>query len=326
MSHFFTPLRYPGGKGKIVGYIKEIIIANKMLDGNYVEPFAGGAAVAIELLLQDYVTHIHINDLDRSIYAFWHSILKETDAFCDLIESTSVSIDEWFNQRAIQQTASDCNLLILGFSTFFLNRCNRSGIIKGGVIGGKDQAGKWKLDARFNKTELLRRINQIARFKSRISLHNLDVVDFLSLTIPVVPDNTLVYLDPPYYVKGKGLYANHFTHNDHANLVERVSAGLAGKKWIVSYDNVPEIVDIYKRYQKLVYGLSYSAQARYQGLEIMFFSNSLVIPPIPKIVPMHEVCPHEFPYPNSLPKLTSKVLNAVKITSVDQQPNTVKSA
>lgn len=289
MSHFFTPLRYPGGKGKIVGYIKEIITANKMLDGHYVEPFAGGAAVAIELLLQDYVTYIHINDLDRSIYAFWHSLLEETDAFCDLIESTSVSIDEWFNQRVIQQTAPDHDLLILGFSTFFLNRCNRSGIIKGGVIGGKDQAGKWKLDARFNKTDLLRRIKQIARFKSRISLHNLDVVDFLYLTIPVVPDNTLVYLDPPYYVKGKGLYANHFTPNDHAILAEQVSAGLAGKKWIVSYDNVPEIAGIYERYQKLVYGLSYSAQARYQGSEIMFFSDFLVIPPIPKIVPMYEV-------------------------------------
>jgi DNA adenine methylase len=287
MSHFFTPLRYPGGKGKIVGYIKEIINANKMLDGHYVEPFAGGAAVAIELLLQDYVTHIHINDLDRSIYAFWHSILEETDVFCDLIESTSVSIDEWFNQRAIQQTASDCDLLTLGFSTFFLNRCNRSGIIKAGVIGGKEQAGKWKLDARFNKADLLRRIKQIARFKSRISLHNLDVVDFLCLTIPIVPDNTLVYLDPPYYVKGKGLYANHFTHNDHEILGERVSAGLAGKKWIVSYDNEPEIAGIYERYQKLVYGLSYSAQARYQGSEIMFFSDALVIPPIPKIVPMY---------------------------------------
>jgi DNA adenine methylase len=290
MSHFFTPLRYPGGKGKIVGYIKEIITANKMLDGHYVEPFAGGAAVAIELLLQDYVTHIHINDLDRSIYAFWHSILEETDAFCDLIESTSISIDEWFNQRAIQQSPSDRNLLTLGFSTFFLNRCNRSGIIKGGVIGGKDQAGKWKLDARFNKTDLLRRIKQIARFKSRISLHNLDVVDFLYLTIPIVPDNTLVYLDPPYYIKGKGLYVNHFTHNDHVVLAEQVNAGLAGKKWIVSYDNVPEIACIYEQYQKLIYGLSYSAQARYKGSEIMFFSDSLVIPPIPKLVPMYEQC------------------------------------
>jgi DNA adenine methylase len=289
MSQFFTPLRYPGGKGKIVGYIKEIIIANKILDGHYVEPFAGGAAVAIELLLQDYVAHIHINDLDRSIYAFWHSILEETDAFCDLIESTSISIDQWFIQRAIQQSTSDHDLLKLGFSTFFLNRCNRSGIIKAGVIGGKDQSGKWKLDARFNKADLLRRIKQIARFKSRISLQNLDVVDFLYLTIPVVPENTLVYLDPPYYVKGKGLYVNHFTPNDHAILAERVSAGLAGEKWIVSYDNVPEIAGIYERYQKLVYGLSYSAQSRYQGSEIMFFSESLVIPPIPKIVPMHEM-------------------------------------
>ena len=245
MSVFYTPLRYPGGKGKFAGYVKEIFTTNNLLDGHYVEPFAGGAAVAIELLLQDYISHAHINDLDRSIYAFWHSVLKDTDALCELIESTPVTIEEWLKQRTIQQSAEKHNLLELGFSTFFLNRCNRSGIIKAGVIGGKNQDGKWKLDARFNKSDLLNRIRQIARFKSRISLFNNDAEDFLNLVIPDTPDNTLVYLDPPYYVKGEGLYANHYVHDDHVRLAERVAQGVAGQRWVVSYDNVPEVGRLY---------------------------------------------------------------------------------
>ncbi|MFZ2301777.1 MAG: DNA adenine methylase [Gallionella sp.] len=282
MSAFYTPLRYPGGKGKFAGYVKELFVVNKLLDGHYVEPFAGGAGIAIELLLQDYIEHAHINDLDRSIYAFWHSVLMETEALCDLIEHTPVNIEEWFRQRIIQQSIEAIGLLELGFSTFFLNRCNRSGIIKGGVIGGKNQDGKWKLDARFNKPDLLYRIKQIARFKSRISLHNNNAEDFLKIVIPDTPKNTLVYLDPPYYVKGKGLYTNHFVHNDHVRLAEQVSEGVAGTRWVVSYDNVPQIGLMYSNFRSLVYQLSYSAAERYQGSEIMFFSNELVIPAIPE--------------------------------------------
>jgi len=289
MSAFYTPLRYPGGKGKFAGYVKELFVANKLLDGHYVEPFAGGAGIAIELLLQDYIEHAHINDLDRSIYAFWHSVLMETDALCDLIECTPVNIEEWFRQRGIQQSAEGITLLELGFSTFFLNRCNRSGIIKGGVIGGKSQDGKWKLDARFNKPDLLSRIRQIARFKSRINLHNSDAEDFLKAVVPSTPQNTLVYLDPPYYVKGKGLYTNHFMHDDHVRLAEQVAAGVAGTRWVVSYDNVPQIGLLYSEFRNMVYQLSYSAAERYQGSEIMFFSNELVIPPIPDGIPVYAV-------------------------------------
>ena len=287
MNAFYTPLRYPGGKGKFAGYVKELFVVNKLLDGHYVEPFAGGAGIAIELLLQDYIEHAHINDLDRSIYSFWYCVLMETDAFCDLIECTPVSIEEWFRQRSIQRSVENIGLLELGFSTFFLNRCNRSGIIKGGVIGGKNQDGKWKLDARFNKPDLLQRIRQIARFKSRISLYNSDAEDFLRVVVPKTPQNTLVYLDPPYYVKGKGLYTNHFVHDDHVRLAEQVAAGVAGMRWVVSYDNVPQIGQLYSEFRSMVYQLSYSAAERYQGSEIMIFSNELLIPPIPIGIPVY---------------------------------------
>lgn len=283
---FFTPLRYPGGKGKLAEYVKEIIIENSLIGGIYVEPYAGGAAVALELLVLSYVDEIHINDLNRGVHAFWSSVLNETDKLIDLIEESNVTMDEWYIQKEVQRQEAPTTLQ-LGFSTFFLNRCNRSGILKGGVIGGKEQAGKWKLDARFNKPDLIARIRQISRFKDRINLHNSDAVALVKHLSKKLPQNTLYYLDPPYYVKGKGLYDNFYSHDDHLE-VATMMAQLHDAHWVVSYDDVAAIREMYSTYRSLRYRLSYSAQTREQGGEIIFFSNNLTIPDIPSRAPMHE--------------------------------------
>ncbi|HAY93871.1 DNA adenine methylase, partial [Shewanella sp.] len=79
---FYTPLRYPGGKGKLAYYLKALIQENNLLDCHYIEPFAGGAGVAFELLMQEYVRKVTINDIDPAIHAFWFSVLNHTDEFC----------------------------------------------------------------------------------------------------------------------------------------------------------------------------------------------------------------------------------------------------
>ncbi len=280
-NHPFTsPLRYPGGKGALVKFIKTVISENDLHDGHYVEAFAGGASIAWSMLFGEYVRQIHINDLDRSIYSFWVSLLENTDHLCRLIQDTKVTIAQWHRQKAIQNNPNGHTALELGFSTFFLNRTNRSGIISGGVIGGKGQAGKWKLDARFNKRDLIKRIQRIARFKSRISVYCMDGRDFIRKVLPKLPLKTLIYMDPPYYAKGKELYQNHFTHSDHGNLALTIQQQIC-QPWIVSYDAVPEVTSLYKDRRELCYRLSYSAQARYSGKEIMFFSDSLIIPETP---------------------------------------------
>ncbi|MDP3514340.1 MAG: DNA adenine methylase [Sulfuritalea sp.] len=284
---FFSPLRYPGGKGKLAEFIKAVIRENRLADGDYVEVYAGGAAVAMELLLHDYVSRIHINDLNSSIYSFWHSVLNEADALCDLIEQTAVNMDSWHQQKAVQSEAGKCSLLDLGFSTFFLNRCNRSGIIKGGVIGGKGQAGNWKLDARYNKPDLIRRIEQIARHRRRITLHNLDAADLITKVLPELPAKSLIYLDPPYYVKGEGLYDSFYSHDDHLQIAKLVTNTIKKQKWLVSYDKTPEIQAMYSTYRSMEYRLSYSAQERVKGSELIFFSDSLFIPQVPESCPMH---------------------------------------
>ncbi|MCK7244972.1 DNA adenine methylase [Enterobacter asburiae] len=274
---FTTPLRYPGGKGKLTNYILKLIDINGLSGCDYVEPYAGGAGVAINLLLADRATNVHLNDLNTAIYCFWHSILEETERFCSLIESTPVTMVEWYKNKDIIANQANYSALEIGFATFFLNRTNRSGILLGGVIGGKEQSGKWKLDARFNKSDLINRIKIIASKKANIHIYNQDAKLFLDNVVSKFKKDTLIYLDPPYYVKGKGLYQNHYGHEDHLSIAKTIKQNNM-HPWIVSYDNTEEINDMYSGLRKVEYGINYSAQSRYQGPEVIFFCDSITIP------------------------------------------------
>jgi DNA adenine methylase len=163
---------------------------------------------------------------------------------------------------------------------FFLNRTNRSGIVHGGgMIGGHKQTGEWKLDARYNKQELIRRIEAIAAYSNRIRVSNKDAETFLKNTVPTLPVKTLIYLDPPYFKQGHSLYENHYLPEDHIRLAGQFKRKL-GRNWIISYDNHSEIRKAYRGCQKLIYSLPYSAARRYEGSEVMFFSPDLAVPTV----------------------------------------------
>lgn len=278
MNLFVSPLRYPGGKLKVADYIKHLFEVNDLCDGTYVEPYAGGASVALTLLFCEYASKIKINDIDRSIYAFWHSVLNETEALCRMISDTPVNMEIWRAQRNVQAKKLEVGLLELGFSTFFLNRTNRSGILNGGVIGGKNQNGSFKIDARYNKTELIERIENVADYSDRIELTSMDAIELIKSYKRTPSAKTLVYLDPPYFVKGRDLYLNYYNDDDHkaiANAIKKYKG-----KWIISYDSMPFIKELYKGYRHKEYYLSYSAGNPTKGKEIMFFSEGLVVPDI----------------------------------------------
>ncbi|HHP7421487.1 TPA: DNA adenine methylase [Providencia rettgeri] len=274
---FNTPLRYPGGKGKLTGFVKKLIDINGLNGCQYAEPFAGGAGLALNLLKDDFVNHIYLNDINPAVYAFWHSVLYNNDSICSMIDETEVTIDEWHRQKDVMKRLDASNLLELGFSTFFLNRTNRSGILLGGVIGGKSQSGTWKLDARFNKVGLINRIQEIGKVKDNISISNMDALDFIDLIVKKLPKTSLTYIDPPYYVKGEGLYENHYTHNDHEIISDKIIKEIKSP-WIVSYDHVEEIIDMYNNCQTVNYELNYSAQEKRKGKELMFFNDMLSVP------------------------------------------------
>lgn len=274
----FTPLRYPGGKGRLAGYLKVLLKANRLFDGAYIEPYAGGAAIAMELLLHDYVSEVHINDISRPVYSFWRSVLEQTDKLSALISDTPLTVEEWDRQKAIFAAGTGDDLA-LGFAFFFLNRTNRSGILNGGIIGGRNQTGPWKIDARYNAEELVSRVQQIARLAGRINLTNQDAVRFLRNGTKKWPSNSLIYCDPPYYVKGRDLYYDFYEHADHINVASTVKA-ITRQHWMVSYDNVDAIRDMYSDCSGVAYDIGYSARTATWGSEVMFFSGSLEIPPL----------------------------------------------
>lgn len=274
MSRFLSPLRYPGGKNKLIPSIERLVIENDLIGSTYIEPFSGGASVALYLLFNDLVSDIYINDIDKSIYAFWYSVINYNDELCNLIDNATLSIDEWNKQKSIQEQKDTSDLLSLGFSTFYLNRTNRSGIIKGGVMGGIDQTGNYKMDCRFNKANLIKRIKRIGEYSNKINVSDLDTVDFLEIIYPNIDNRCFIYFDPPYYKKGSQLYVNFYNHDDHVALSNSIKR-LESDYWIVTYDNEESIKDMYSEYRQDVYDLSYTVQTKYIGQEIIIYSDNL---------------------------------------------------
>ncbi|MGJ8689850.1 MAG: DNA adenine methylase [Gammaproteobacteria bacterium] len=278
-NRYASPLRYPGGKSVLYEFLAEVIEDNGLQDGVYAEAYAGGAGAALKLLFSEHVGSIAINDADLCVYSFWKAVLDTPEKFIRLIEKTPVTIGEWHKQRKIYDNPSSRSCLAVGFATFFLNRCNRSGILmNSGPIGGYGQEGRWLLDARFNKEDLIKRIEKIQLYRDRIAVTNLDAIDFLEDIASKNPQSSkvFVYLDPPYYVKGSSLYMNHYQHEDHVKLAKFI--GIESRfKWVMSYDNCKQINEIYESYRRIAFNLSYSAHTAKVGSELLIYNESLII-------------------------------------------------
>lgn len=267
-----SPLRYPGGKSKIALLIKQIIINNNLEGCTFFEPFAGGAGVALDLLFTGLVDHIILNDSDIAIFSFWKAILEETDRFVSDIYSIPLTIEEWEHQKKILKTTKEPSYE-LGFAAFYLNRTNRSGILNAGVIGGKKQDGKWKMDARFNRENLAKKIVEISKRKKDITILGLDIKDFVKY---IPKENAFVYLDPPYYEKGKELYSNFFVHENHKNL-EKIIRDNLGVMWLLTYDNNSEIKKIYENYKIKPFDINYSVAKQRTASEILICDDALIL-------------------------------------------------
>lgn len=275
-QHPFTPLRYPGGKGAFAPYIKLIIDKNELKGCEYLEPFAGGAGVALDLLFNGYCSKIHINDYDVAIYNFWKAVTRYSDEFLALLRECPITIDEWHKQKEILDNPHGCSDLKHGFAAFFLNRTNRSGILKGGVIGGKSQSGAYKLDARFKKDKLCQRIKKIAQYAEQIEIYNYDALDLLDKIDFILPKKSLIYFDPPYYVKGQGLYRNFYEHDDHKKIMNCIKT--VKQFWLISYDDCSEIRKLYNAYRQNDYVLNYCAYHKRKGAEVVIFDDKLIVP------------------------------------------------
>lgn len=267
---FYSPLRYPGGKNKLSKFIASICVKNN-INGHYVEPYAGGASVALHLLINGYVKEITINDLDKAIHAFWYSVLNDTNKLCNKIKNTDINIENWRKQKLIHSNKdTEKDLLKLGFATLFLNRTNYSGIVDGGMIGGVNQNGRYKIDCRFNKEEIIERIRLISKHKDSINLENLDALDLLKKVKK--NKNTIFYFDPPYYLMGPSLYMSHYKHENHKKVSEEIQ-NIKNAHWVVSYDDVPQIQQLYQDTKKINYSFIHTAYQARLGKESIFVSK-----------------------------------------------------
>lgn len=271
-----TPLRYPGGKTQLAPFVSDLLRSNDLLQCVYCEPFAGGAGIACRLLLNGTISEAWINDIDPAIYAFWFSVLNSTDDLCDRIQRAKVDIPEWHRQRRIHAQERS-NLLKLGFATLFLNRTNRSGILKGGVIGGLNQNGNYAIDCRFGRDELIRKIRRIAVYKDQMQLSCVDARKYIRYNLKKLPQHALVNIDPPYYRAGPDLYTNAYQHEDHLALSKQVHE--MPHRWILTYDDVPEIRNMYKSLPQYRKTLMYYAQVKRSAEELLILSKNLT-PPI----------------------------------------------
>lgn len=268
-STTFSPLRYPGGKNRIYAFVESMVKENGCVGGGYAEPYAGGAGVALRLLISGVVKDAYINDYDRAIYAFWWAVLNMTDELCQWIETVPITMETWDKCKEIQGSKATANLFDLAQSTLFLNRTNMSGIIKGGPIGGRAQTGTYKLNARFNRGSLIDKIQLIANYKDKIHIENLDALEFVE---SLRCRNVFIYFDPPYFKKGHELYMNYYKEDDHVALKRCVEK--SKKRWMLSYDEHDYILKLYSKYSTAVYTIAQSTSNRI-GKEILVFSSQV---------------------------------------------------
>lgn len=268
----YSPLRYPGGKTTLYPLVRDLVVANGAIGGTYVEPYAGGAGIALALLMSEQVERVVINDLDPALYSFWTAATKNPSDFQDLVRETPLTIEEWQRQREIYRAGDAGDVLELGFATFYLNRTNRSGVLTGGVIGGQGQMGNYKIDARFNRETLLDRCRLLGLYAGRIEVSQRDgravIKDFAD------QPKTFVYADPPYFEKGSQLYLNSFGLADHQALADTLNDRPRGT-WMLTYDVHDTIADLYTERRSFTVAINYSVREARASQELLIVSDTL---------------------------------------------------
>lgn len=274
---FVTPLRYPGGKGRLGAWLADLMRANNLEGGTYVEPYAGGAGAAMHLLVEGVAKRVIINDIDPAIYAFWWAVFNRTEELCERVRNAKITLAERERQKKVLRSTAPVESLDRGYAAFFLNRTSRSGILKGGPIGGRSQNGKYKLDARFNQAQLAERIERLGSLRSQVKVCQVDAMKLVREVTRRPRKKLLIYCDPPYFKKGYQLYKNHYAEGDHEDIATRMTQ--LNVPWLVTYDDCRQIKKLYADAESTKFRLHYSTHlTRTKAAEQMFYGNLELTP------------------------------------------------
>lgn len=253
-----SPLRYPGGKNRLIDYISTLMRPGKC--DTLISPFLGGGSVELSLLESGVVKKLVLNDLDYGIASLWWSMLNLPDALISRIESFKPTHKAYFEaQQMIKSDYRHLDMLDAAWITLLVNRLAYSGIAKANPLGGKNGDIK-SLTSRWNPRTLISRINAINAMADKIEIHCEDAVSFIENHF--WNDNATLFIDPPYYEKGQALYNLFFTERDHINLawtLQTIHDSFPSSDVIVTYDFHDFIDGIYNRVeQREVIGRQYS--------------------------------------------------------------------
>ena len=270
-----SPFRYPGGKGFLTPYLEDQIRqrfgANKP---TYAEPFCGGAGSALNLLVDGSVGHLHLNDADYRIFSAWKAMIRETDRFLERLQNVKPNLETWEDSlQKLHEKPTSRYSFEVGFAAFFINRTSRSGVVLGsGPIGGYNQDGNWKIDARFNKAGLSERIRRIGNLSDSISLSCLDGLEFCrQLEKEKCLDATFLFVDPPYVHAGGRLYHDGMNLAKHDALAEWLLSGVA-PHWLLTYDDHQVVRENFATMQEHRIQVRYSLGKRRLEKELMYMT------------------------------------------------------
>jgi DNA adenine methylase len=238
-----SPLRYPGGKSKLIDYLYSRL-SREQLD-TFIEVFAGGASLGLALLDAGSIKSLVLNDKDPGVYALWKTILECPQELTDRLQSivpTHRDLSDAKNLLALNEASTP----ELAWAFLLANRLSFSGIVKGNPLGGKN-GSQDALTTRWNPEALAERITHIHSMRDRIELRNMDACEFLE-TEGYWYSKATIFVDPPYWVKGKALYTHYYEEKDHmelAELLQNMYMSFPEPDIIVTYDNHPRIREMY---------------------------------------------------------------------------------
>ena len=257
----YSPLRYPGSKRKLCNYLGRVLTHNDLRPQILVEPFVGGGSVFLNFLSINEGSEAIIADKDELVYSFWKVLFTEPSHLINFVKKVKVNLENFEKYKYISSHTHEFNRKKLAETCLFLNRTSFSGILddSAGPIGGREQKSLYKIDCRFGRENLIKKIKRISIFKNRVTVLSYsweDTLKYVSGKDKYRNVSLLFYFDPPFYEKADKLYRHHFDSASHKNLRDKLMK--LKQSWILSYDRAKEIQHLYSTFGRINVSMPYS--------------------------------------------------------------------